>query len=138
MFYFIIHLWHLLHFGVYVPRIHIPIPHEWEGGFPGVFAMAFAPPNPKKLEYERAMHEAAMREIADLEAAEKRRKEEILRCYEEHTPKQERYEGPMVRFHNDAAARLSQAENAGVVCWERIGRSYGGRRKGNLYRCTVT
>jgi hypothetical protein len=88
---------------------------------------------------ERALHDAAMREIADIEAREKRIKRETLTCYQEYAPVQVMRANGMIEAHEmaralDKAQRLSKG---GVPVWDRVGKSRGGKRKGNLYRCNM-
>lgn len=98
--------------------------------------MAYAPPDPKRIAYEQALAEAAAKEIAFLDEQERERKRQIEDCYTRHIPSQIANKAMMVHFHHNGAARVRQAENE-PMCWERIGRSRGGRRKGNLYKCLV-
>lgn len=122
--------------------------------------MAYAAPDPLKVEADRkraqALHEAAMREIADIEARRQREAriaEEIRVCYfdgttklgdqivQGYSPKQIKHAGRMIRDgqkHDEHQLRIALAEAEGKTCWERIGRSRGGKRKGNLYRCLVS
>lgn len=99
--------------------------------------MAFAPPDPKRLEADR--QRLRQRELDDIKAIEdeRKRKREIRACYHEHSPAQIANAGAMIRNNGDGARKLLDAATSTDTCWERIGRSNGGRTRRNLYRCTV-
>ncbi len=111
--------------------------------------MAFASPDPKRVEADR--RRIAQRHIDDVRELETKRRiaREIQACYDPartlvngieargYCPPQIAHGHKMQENDGNAAARIEQAENAGIACWERIGRSRGGKRKGNLYRCLV-
>jgi hypothetical protein len=112
--------------------------------------MGFNPPDPKRVKADA--ERLRQRELDDLAVieAERRIKREIRACYfvgeqtlngervEGHSPKQIANAGRMIQNHNDGARRANWHTQAGVSCWERIGRSRGGRKKGNLYVSTVS
>lgn len=113
--------------------------------------MAFAPPDPKRIAADR--ERLAQRERDDLAAIarEKAIKQEIRACYfvgeqtlngvrvEGYSPPQIAKAGSMMQAHEmaralDKAQRLSKA---GTPVWNRMGKSRGGKHKGNLYRCNM-
>ena len=99
--------------------------------------MAFATMDPKKAE---ALRLAAEREIADIRAREEyeaRVRTEIETCYGAYAPAQIRHKVAMIHNHHNAARKANHEAEMGIACWERIGRSRGGRKKGNLYKCLV-
>lgn len=113
--------------------------------------MAFAAPDPKRVEADnRRLRQRELDDLADI-AREKRIKQEIRACYfvgeqtlngervEGHSPKQIAHAGAMIQASEmsralDKAQRLSKG---GVPVWDRVGKSRGGKRKGNLYRCNM-
>jgi hypothetical protein len=111
--------------------------------------MGFNPPDPKRVKADA--ERLRQRELDDLAVIEtgRRIKREIRACYfvgeqtlngvrvEGHSPKQIANAGKMIQAgemsrHIEKANRLSKA---GVACWIRVGRSRGGKTKGNLYTC---
>jgi hypothetical protein len=111
--------------------------------------MAFAAPDPKRVKADA--ERLRQRELDDLAVieAERRIKREIRACYfvgeqtlngervEGHSPKQIANAGRMIQAgemarHIDKANALSKA---GISTWIRVGRSRGGKHKGNLYTC---
>jgi hypothetical protein len=66
---------------------------------------------------------------------------QIRKCYDEYTPAQLRDVAKKIEYgtaHDEHTKRVEEAKARGEICWERIGRSHGGGRKRNLYRCLVS
>lgn len=99
--------------------------------------MAYAPPDPKRIEYQRALEKAAADEIRALEEQERERKRQIAACYSEYLPTQIAQASKMLACDTVEDRLYLAGVPEGTPCWERIGRSNGGKRKGNLYRCTA-
>lgn len=99
--------------------------------------MAYAPPDPKRVEYQAALERAAAAEIAFLEEQERERKRQIASCYAEYLPTQIVQASKMLACNRVEDRLYLAGVPEGTICWERIGRSNGGRKKGNLYRCTA-
>ena len=109
--------------------------------------------SPKQIKRNRAAAEAAVAERETAKIAEQvliahcraliedseRTKEQMRVCYREYAPVQLQYGGPMVRAHETALkiARCDELSKAGLTTYERVGRSNGGRRRGNLYVCNL-
>lgn len=100
--------------------------------------MAFAAPDPKRVEADRRRME--QRRLDDIRTIEEQRriKQEIRSCYHPdeggYSPAQIRNAGQMIQ----AGKRHDRIEGITLgikPTWERIGRSRGGKRKGNLYVC---
>lgn len=80
--------------------------------------MAYAPPDPKKVAAAQALHEAAQREIADIEARQKRIRAEILACYHPdggvlNGVEYEGYSPPQIRHANRMIAKQHRAKMVG-------------------------
>ena len=108
--------------------------------------MAYAAPDPKRVEADRAR--VRQRELDDIAAIERERhiKQEIRACYYEgsqilngtkvigYSPKQIKHAGEMIR-NGQNIDTLHEAHRVGKACWEVLGRSHGGRTRGKLMRC---